>query len=68
MKGDKLRLMIWFGAISDLFINLSAGWFGAAIIAFTAVKKTKFTPWGLILNIGLGIFGLLMGVFFRSLI
>lgn len=60
--------MIWLEALSDLFINLSAGWFGAAIIAPIATKRPKFKPWGLIINIIFGILALLFAVFLRSLI
>lgn len=31
---------IWLQLISDLFVNLSAGWFGAALIVPTTSKRS----------------------------
>ncbi len=60
---------IWITAISDLLINLSAGWFGAVIIVpnFSRQKGTK--RW-LILTGDLlaGIVCLAMAVAFRGLV
>ena len=47
--------------ISDLFINISAGWFGAAFIV-PAFSKEDFT-----LNIGILTTNLLMGILFLVL-
>lgn len=61
-------MAIWFLALSDLLINLSAGWFGAAIAIPLYTKKPKFKPWALIVNSLLGIVSLLSAVLFRSVI
>ena len=61
-------MAIWFLALSDLLINLSAGWFGAAIAIPLYTKKPKFRPWALIINSVLGIVALLIAILLRSLI
>jgi hypothetical protein len=58
--------MIWLQAISELFINLSAGWFGAAIIFPITSNKRKIKKLALILNIFFGIFALVIAVVIRS--
>lgn len=54
--------------VSDLFVNLSAGWFGAAFITpnFSQAKRAnKFLL--LTVNITLGIFCLSVAYFFKTL-
>ena len=46
--------------LSDLLINLSAGWFGAAIIVPFNVKTPKFKLWPLLSNLLFGIFAFLV--------
>lgn len=54
-------------AFSDLLLNLSAGWFGAAfIIPITIVKGKKRRFWTLFINIVLGIVALSVAVIIRS--
>lgn len=43
---------------SDLLINLSAGWIGAAFIVPIAVKSRKKRFWALFINIVFGIVAL----------
>lgn len=59
---------IILSTFADLLINLSAGWFGAAVIVPLFAKRPKFRIWALILNLFFGIFALLAAIFFRSLI
>lgn len=61
-------MILWLQAVSDLFINLSAGWFGAALIVPLYTKKPKFKPWVLTINLLLGIVALLLAIFLRNLI
>lgn len=54
--------------VSDLFVNLSAGWFGAAFITpnFSQAKRSnKFLL--LTVNITLGIFCLVVAYFLKTL-
>ena len=57
---------IWFLALSDLLINLSAGWFGVGIILPLYTKKTKIKLRALIFNILFGILALLTSITLRS--
>jgi len=57
---------IWFLALSDLLINLSAGWFGAAIIFPLYAKRAKVKQTALISNVLFGIFALLIAVVLRD--
>lgn len=54
--------------LSDLFVNLSAGWFGAAFIVPVTSKISKLKVWLLIINIGFGIMALVISVILRSLL
>lgn len=46
----------WVVVLSDLFTNLSAGWFGAALIVPATSKRQGSVKLGLLIsNIGLGI-------------
>lgn len=59
--------MISSETLSDLFINLAAGWFGAAIILPITIRsniKLNFTL--LLVNILFGIFCLLVAEFFKG--
>ena len=62
MKVDLVFLII----IYDLFVNLAAGWFGAAFIV-PLTSKTVQTKWLLFVNISLGIISLLVGYIFGKL-
>ena len=57
---------VLISSLADLFINLSAGWFGAAIILPVAVKRPNYKPRALIINIEFGILSLLISVVLRS--
>ena len=57
---------VWRITLADLFVNLSAGWFGAAFIIPLASKKPKLRPWLLLINILFGIIALSLSVFLRS--
>lgn len=52
--------------VSDLMVNLSAGWFGAAFILPMTTKKFKINWRLLTINILCGILALLAAVLFRS--
>ena len=52
-------------ALSDLLINLSAGWFGVAIIVPLKITRRKFLP--LIVNLSLGILALGIAIILRKL-
>ena len=65
--GTKFMDKIFFQAISDLCINLSAGWFGAAFIVPNAVgKRGKVKFWILTVDIFLGIIFLVLSVQLRK--
>ena len=57
---------ILFSALSDLLIDLSAGWFGAAIILPLYTKKSKIKLRALIFNVLSGILALLTSIALRS--
>jgi hypothetical protein len=57
---------IFLNSISDLLINLAAGWLGAAFILPMTVKKFKVNFWLLLLNIGCGIFAFVVSLILRS--
>jgi hypothetical protein len=57
---------IWLGSIADLLINLSAGWFGVAIILPISVRRQSTKPIALLINVQFGIFALIASVFLRS--
>jgi len=50
---------LFLTTFSDLLVNLSAGWFGAAFIVPLASKKTKIKWWVLLLNISFGMISLI---------
>lgn len=58
---------LWLSIISELFVNLSAGWFGAAFI-LPAVSENIFTvdPKLLTADIILGILSLILAKVFRK--
>jgi len=58
-------MSILLNSISDLLINLSAGWFGAVFILPMTVKKFKVNLQILLLNIFCGIISLLSAVIVR---
>ena len=53
-------------AVSDLLINLSAGWFGIAIIVPLNVTKRKKRIWSLLVNIFFGIVSLVFAIALRG--
>jgi len=63
MKPDPVFLNI----ISELFVNLSAGWFGVAFIVPLTSKRPKFKWWVLPIHIGFGIVSLLFSYTLRKL-
>lgn len=53
----------WIKALSGLFINLSAGWFGAALISFNFLEFSKEGSfWVLMYDVVLGMLFLLLTV------
>lgn len=61
------ELSTWFLVLSDLFTNLAAGWFGAAlIIPITGKLPKKLNLWLLTYNVGFGTLSLLTAVLFRK--
>lgn len=59
---------ILFTVLSDLLVNLSAGWFGVALILPIAVRKPKVRLSALTINITLGIVSLLLAFVLRKLV
>ena len=58
---------VLFSVFSDLLINLSAGWFGAAVIVpLNVVKKPKTRLWSLLVNIIFGIVSVILAVSLRK--
>lgn len=57
---------LWFIILSELFINLAAGWFGAAIIVPLTSKRRKTKWWILPMHIGFGIVSLLISYILRK--
>lgn len=58
---------VWNSLFSDLFINLSAGWFGAALIVPTFSESTIVTNlWVLTVDLILGTLFLLLGFLFKN--
>lgn len=53
--------------LADLFVNLSAGWFGAAVIIPISVKRSKRKAWALTINTLFGILALGFAILLRSL-
>lgn len=58
--------MVWQSALSELFINLSAGWFGAALILPMTTGKFRINWKLLMLNVISGMVALLGAVLLRS--
>ena len=57
---------IFLNSISDLLINLAAGWFGAAFILPMTIRKFKANIKILLINLSCGIITLLLAVLIRS--
>lgn len=58
---------IFLLVISDLFVNLSAGWIGAALILPTNLPRNrKGKVWVLIIDLGYGILILVIAYTLRS--
>lgn len=56
------------GVISELLVNLSAGWFAAALIVPLQAKKPKSIGFRLLTtNVGLGILALIIAFTIRKL-
>jgi len=56
----------WGGVISDLLINLAAGWFGAVVIVPVFVGGQNLDWWLLLFDITAGILSLKMAVILRE--
>lgn len=57
-----------FVAVGDVFLNLSAGWFGAAVIIPNVhTRSTKHNISFVVINIALGFMALVFGYQFRIL-
>lgn len=54
--------------LSDLLLNLSAGWFGATLIVIPGLKEAKLNRFLLTINIGSGSLTLLVAYLLRKLI
>lgn len=63
MRLDPIFLII----LSDLFVNLAAGWFGSAFILPITSRKKKFAWWVLLMHIGFGTISLLVSYILRRL-
>lgn len=58
----------WFTIISNLFVNLSAGWFAAAfIIPATSKRKVRLSFWLFTTDILFGILCLVVAFYFGKL-
>ncbi len=58
---------LWFSVTSDLFVNLSAGWFAAALIIPPTSKKTlRLNFWLFTFDILVGIFCLVVSFYFKK--
>lgn len=57
---------LWFNIISDLFVNLSAGWYGASLIIPTFTESLNFNFGILILNVSFGTVSLLVAYQLRK--
>ncbi|HBQ51304.1 TPA: hypothetical protein DD690_04985 [Candidatus Daviesbacteria bacterium] len=58
---------LWFSVTSDLFVNLSAGWFAAALIVPSTSKKTlRLNFWLFTFDILAGIFCLVVSFYFKK--
>lgn len=62
MAADPVFLLV----LSDVFANLSAAWFGAAIIVPLSSKRTKINYWLLTGNIASAILALLVAFALRK--
>lgn len=61
-----MRLEVWKNIFSELFVNLSAGWFGAALIIPTFFENTLILNlWVLTLDLILGTLFLVLSYIFR---
>ncbi len=59
-------MLIWFEVISDLFINIAAGWFGAVFIEFRISKiDSPVEISALMIKFGLGIMSLSIAKYLR---
>lgn len=58
---------VWLLTLSDLFVNLAAGWFGAAlVIPITGKLPKRLNLWLLTYNASLGTVSLLITVLLRK--
>lgn len=61
------ELSVWFLKLSDLFVNLSAGWYGAALILPISGKiPKKLNSWLLTQNVILGTLSLVISALFQK--
>ena len=58
---------IWFSIISDVLVNLAAGWIGAVIVIPIIGKRLNVKWWVLPINIGFAIISLVEAFFFKEL-
>lgn len=64
MKADPVLLSV----ISDLFVNLAAGWLGTAFIVPLTSKRPKFKWWVLCVHLIFGMLSLLIAYILRKFI
>ena len=60
-------MRVWYQIISELFVNLAAGWFGFVFVEtqFSSIQTTEDILW-LIFRIGLGMLSLFIAKFLRE--
>jgi len=58
-------MSVWLQGLSELFINLSAGWFGAALILPMTTKSPKMNKILLTGNVLCGILAYILGVLLK---
>lgn len=58
-------MSVWFQGLSDVFLNLSAGWFGAALILPMTIKSPKTNKILLLGNILCGILAYVIGILLK---
>jgi len=64
----KIMDSFWFVIASNLFVNLSAGWFAAALIVpVTSKKAVRLNFWLFTIDILFGIFCLVVAFYFGKI-
>lgn len=58
---------VWLITLSEVLTNLSAGWFGAAVIIPIGSKRPKLKVWVLLINIGSDIMSFVAAIAVKKL-